>query len=379
MKACRQDDTLAAFEATMCHIPYATGYSPQEWKTSVNCMIEKKGKGVAVENLRTINLMESDFNFNNKIMGRAVGECAERNQLLPKEQYGSRKEHQARHHGLNKRLTYDLAHFQRRPMIVCSNDAKSCYDCIIHSIASMAMQRLGIPIQPIQCMIVTIQEMEHYIRTGFGDSDNTMSGTNNESGPFQGILQGNGSGPVLWLAVSTPLINMMRTKGHGLKYRSPLSLEEDEFIGFAFVDDTDLVQGNLKMAQLDIQNIFVQAQESINCWEGGLKATGGAIRPDKSFAYPISFAFKPSGEYQFEKVEDMEQHLTVKNHNGVEEELDLIDPHIGKETLGMFLAPDGSMKDQIRAMKKKVTKWTTSIRLGCIPPKGASRVYQLEL
>ena len=78
----------------------------------------------------------------------------------------------------------------------------------------MAMQRLGIPIQLIQCMIVTIQEMEHYICTqctGFGDSDNTMSGINNENGLFQGILQGNGSGPVLWLAVSNPLINMMRT------------------------------------------------------------------------------------------------------------------------------------------------------------------------
>ena len=222
MKACGRDDTLANFEATMCHIPFATGYSPDEWKTSINCMIEKKGKGVEVENLRTINLMESDFNFNNKVMGRTVSDCAERNKLLPKEQYGSRQQHQARHHGINKRLTYDLAHFQRRPMIVCSNDAKSCYDRIVHSIASMAMQRLGLPLQPIQCMITTIQDMDHYIRTGFGDSDTTMSGRNSEGAPFQGILQGNGSGPVLWLAVSTPLIEMMRTQGHGIKYRTPM-------------------------------------------------------------------------------------------------------------------------------------------------------------
>lgn len=73
---------------------------------------------------------------------------------------------------------------------------------------SMALQRLGMPIEPITCIITTIQEMEHYIRTGFGDSDQTMTGDPNI--PFQGILQGNGCGPVLWLAVSTPLLDMMR-------------------------------------------------------------------------------------------------------------------------------------------------------------------------
>ena len=242
-------------------------------------------------------------------------------------------------------------------MVLCSNDAKFCYDRIVHSIASIVMQRLGLPIQPITCMIVTIQQMEHYICTGFGDSDATMSGIDADGQPFQGILQGNGSGPVLWLAVSTPLIEMMRTRGHGIKFKTPLSSVNDNFVGFAFVDDTDLVQGDLRMATLDIEDVFKDMQEAIDCWEGGLKTTGGAIRPDKSFAYPISFVFKPSGEYYFEKVEDMDDILTVKNHEDIREELDLINADKGEETLGMFLAPDGSLKDQMREMKKNVTKW----------------------
>ena len=81
-------------------------------------MIPKKCKKLEVENLRTINLMEAEFNFTNKIMGREIAACAEKNKLLPKEQYGSRKQHQARHHGLNKRLLYDMVHLQRRPMIL---------------------------------------------------------------------------------------------------------------------------------------------------------------------------------------------------------------------------------------------------------------------
>ena len=90
--------------------------------------------------------------------------------------------------------------------------------------------------------------------------------------------------------------------------------------------------------------------------------TGGAIRLDKSFAYPISFDFKPSGEYFFEKVEDLDYSLSVKNHEDIREDLDLIDADVGKETLGMFIAPDGSMRDQLKAMKKKVTTWTSHIR-----------------
>lgn len=101
-------------------------------------------------------------------------------------------------------------------MILVSNDAKSCYDCIVHSIASIAMQRMGLPIQPIRCMLVTIQNMKHYVRTAFGESNSSM--TNENDLPFQGILQGNGCGPTLWLAVSSPLMEMMRTAGHGVKY-----------------------------------------------------------------------------------------------------------------------------------------------------------------
>ena len=370
MKACAKDDVLAAFEATMCHIPYSTGYSPKEYQTSVNCMIEKKGKGVEVENLRTINLMECDFNFSNKVIGREVGKCAEENKLLPKEQHGSRKDHQARILGTNKKLIYDLAHFQRRPMIMCSNDAKSCYDRIVNSIASIAMQRLGMPIQPIQCMFVTIQQMEHYIRTGYGDSDTTLSGSD-QLIPYQSILQGNGAGPILWIAVSTPLIEMMRSLQHGIKYRTPLSLEDDSIVGFAFVDDTDLAVGDLRQAHIDISDVFIEAQRTIDSWEGGLKTTGGAIRPDKSFVYPISFAFKPSGEYYFEKVADMDKSLTVRDHEDIRMELELVDANVGKETLGMFIAPDGSMDDQMKALKKKVNKWTASIRSGIIPPKDA--------
>ena len=45
---------------------------------------------------------------------------------------------------------------------------------------------------------------------------------------------------------------------------------------------------------------------------------------------------------------------------------------VGKETLGMFLAPGGSMKEQTKDMKKKkINPWISCVRSGNIPGKDA--------
>ena len=83
MKACTQLEYLSDFKATMAHISFATGYTPQDQKIAVNTMIAKKGKSNLVKDLRTINLMEANFNFNNKVVARLIMNCAEENKLLP--------------------------------------------------------------------------------------------------------------------------------------------------------------------------------------------------------------------------------------------------------------------------------------------------------
>ena len=95
---------------------------------------------------------------------------------------------------------------------LCSNDAKSCYDRIVHSVASLAMQRMGIEQAPIVCMFTTIQRLDHYIRTVYGDSKLSFSGKL-WTVPIQGVGQGNGAGPQIWAVVSTPVLNMLRAEG----------------------------------------------------------------------------------------------------------------------------------------------------------------------
>ena len=93
---------------------------------------------------------------------------AEQYDLLALEQYGSRKHKTAIECALNKRLIFDILRQTKKPAGICSCDLKSCYDRIVHSFASMAMQHAGAPISAIESMFSTIQKLKHVVRTSHG-------------------------------------------------------------------------------------------------------------------------------------------------------------------------------------------------------------------
>jgi len=88
---------------------------------------------------------------------------------------------------------------------------------------------------------------------------------------------------------------------------------------FVFIDDSDLVDGNLITDYDDIVEVAESIQDIIDTWEGTLKATGGAIRPDKSFAYLLSFKFKSNGDYKYKSVAETDIELSVCNEFGERE------------------------------------------------------------
>jgi hypothetical protein len=150
------DTELAEFHCTMAHIPYISRCSPVCWQQGIDVMLEKKKGYFRVDKLRAILLYEANFNQNNKKLGRDMMYTAEQLQVVVKEQYGSLKHKAAIEQWLNKRLTFDLARQLKRPLAICFNDAKSCYDRIVDSMASLCVRRMGMEEPPIVCMFTTI-------------------------------------------------------------------------------------------------------------------------------------------------------------------------------------------------------------------------------
>ena len=77
---------------------------------------------------------------------------------------------------------------------------------------------------------------------------------------------------------------------------------------------------------------------------------------DKSFVYPINFIFKLLGDFIYEKVETMDINILVRNEFDSRELLILVDVHKGKETLGVFMAPNRDMSNVLTALNRKVAK-----------------------
>ena len=98
---------------------------------------------------------------------------------------------------------FDLLRQTKRPAGICSCDLKSCYDRIVHSFASIAMQRAGAPAAAIESMFITIQRLKHTVRRCHGDSDKIFSREYwRELDPLHGVGQGNGARPAIWAVIS---------------------------------------------------------------------------------------------------------------------------------------------------------------------------------
>lgn len=81
-----------------------------------------------------ILLKEVHMNENTKRMAKYAMATAEIYDVLVNEQHASRLYRSAMYLATNKQLIYDIYRQMKQHITVCSNDTKSCYDCIVHNV-----------------------------------------------------------------------------------------------------------------------------------------------------------------------------------------------------------------------------------------------------
>ena len=74
MKVCELYLLLISAERSMVSILYNTKFSPLQWRKAIDTIILKSIKSTHVDKLRTILILESDYNFNSTKLGRDVDE-----------------------------------------------------------------------------------------------------------------------------------------------------------------------------------------------------------------------------------------------------------------------------------------------------------------
>ena len=124
----------------MANIPYRIRYSVARWKKLIDALIIKDINNYIVNRLRPIPLKETDQNEKSKRIAKDAMLSAEMINLIANEQYGSRLYRAVILLATNKRLIYDYSCQMKRPIEVCSNNTRSCYDRIVHVAAFLSMR-----------------------------------------------------------------------------------------------------------------------------------------------------------------------------------------------------------------------------------------------
>jgi len=287
-KAATHLPKLAHLHARFTQLVFMTGLSLSRYQKGLQVILEKKAGNIHVDNLRAILLMEGDFNGAMKILiGARMVRSALSAHSIPDECYGSRPGSTAIQVSLTRALTADIARQSRATFAVVSVDCLTCYDSVGHPPASIACQHLGIAPSVLETIFASIQHMAISLRTAHGDSAIAYGGASSSGPPFQGVCQGNGAGPALWLATSIPLIEMVRRHGTLSSFVGPVSSRCTSLVGLIYVDDCDLFIFN--PSPNSAQQVITALQQNVLLWQGSLKATGGSLSLKKCSWSLLSF------------------------------------------------------------------------------------------
>ena len=331
-------------------IPMTTGYSPTRWQQGIDVMLLKSPEVYLLSKLRTIVLYEADFNHENKRLGRDSIQKALAADMIAEEQF-SRPGRSAQDNALCKRLVFDYFRLRKRPFAMCACDLKSCYDRVVHTAASLALQRVGVPLAQIRCMFSTIQLLVHKIRTAFGLSKRSFGGASRRFlRPPQGMGQGNGAGPSIWSILSSTVFEELRAKGFSTDFCYALSTGLYRLCGFSYVDDCDLIADGDT-----VDEVYTKLQAMLELWDHLMEVNGAAIAPDKCWWYMVDFVWK-DGKWSYRDAGEAKV-VEVRDKDNEIWQLKYLRCSKAKEMVGVYLAPKGNQNDQIKALRDKTTEW----------------------
>ena len=358
-KAGAMHKKIGWFNFVMAVLPYSSGYVPNRWRQGTDVMLLKKNDVYLLDKLRTIVLYEADFNHENKRLGRNLMNMALDKKLVANEQF-CRPGRSAQENAVCKRLIFDHIRTKKKAFGMCSCDLKSCYDRIVHTAASIAMQRVGISLSKIQSMFGCVQKLVHRIRTLFGDSEDSYGGnedTHRFKFPPQGAGQGNGAAPSIWSVLSSTIFEILHEEGYSSTFVCALSCGLFKLCGFSYVDDCDLFRLGDNPA-----SVAAEMKGMLAMWDHLMEVTGAAIAPDKCWWYLADFSWK-DGKWTMVDA-GAEEELTVRDKDGNICPLTYLRVSESKEMLGIFLAPDGNDKAQLKKLKSKVHSWVEFLSTG---------------
>lgn len=131
----------------------------------------------------------------------------------------------------------------------------------------------------------------------------------------------------------------------------------------AFIDDTDLTEAAKSVDNVG-EDICGPLQQAATLWAGGIRATGGAVNPDKSFWWFFDWKWDGhNGKWPFRSVDSLapEFQIQIPGLSGKMDPLCRLSPCDSERTLGVMMAPLENEQAQINHLRSIAIEWAESI------------------
>ena len=359
------DDELTELHVAKMNAVLTLGLPLDRWLSTVIVLLQKEMGTVFINKLRAICLFEADFNYVLKVIfSQRMMRNLNDNKLLPAEQHA--KIHSgAKNATMNRILWQDVHRTNHHPYAISSVDLGDCYDSLHHGWGSISLQAAGVPKHFVGLMLLSMQSMGWFLRTGFGLSDTPFRGS--DDSPMMGLGQGSSAAAPAFSVTSLLQTRAYHRLGHCEPMYSAWSGMLLLLAAVIYVDDTDLLVRARSRTMSDA-DFFNQIQASLLAWGAVVMATGGHLKQKKCKVSVVSFHFK-KGIATIKPPSLLPMHsFVIPQHDSEPVPIPLLPPGEANEALGTNVAANGDGKAQLAEIHRKGIEWTDRLSTSRLKP-----------
>ena len=180
---------------------------PKTWKIAKVIPLFKKGDPKEPGNYRPISLLPAFSKLAEKLLASQMYEYLEKNNILPKTQFGFRRGKSTGQAVTN--LVYELEHLnaKKKRYALIMIDFSKAFDLIDHKILQAKLRKLGFHANSIKLLISYLERRQQYVHCNSKNSDlKTLAAV--------GCPQGSVLGPLLYLIYTIDITNLIGEHFH---------------------------------------------------------------------------------------------------------------------------------------------------------------------
>eukprot|EP00980_Cylindrotheca_fusiformis_P013761 scaffold3547_cov96-Cylindrotheca_fusiformis.AAC.1 len=288
-------------------------------------------------------------------------ETAEQYNAINAGQYGGRQGHEAAYLPFAEELKYDLCRVSRKPLVNFDNDAASCYDRIIPSVASLLGRFHGFHPSITQMHASLLQHAQFRVKTSLGVSESSYQHT--AEFPIYGTGQGSTNSPTIWSIISSKLFDIHNDHAHGASFCTPdksICIQES---AFGFVDDTTCQTNDfMDESPMALTELVSTATRDAQLWSNLL-------------VHVVYFQFRSHGQPYLCQLSDIPKISLPDPRTGEAIDIECLAHDSEHKTLGHYKAPAGTLPRQRAAIQQAADQMADLMLRSFLDPTEARMVY----